>query len=61
VFIDSEQLLKLIETAAELPATLKTILVRGEFSPDVKRHFRGKRWLDCMPSSLLPRHWTSRM
>ena len=39
LFIDSEQLPKLIESAAELPATLKTILVRGEFSPDIKRHF----------------------
>jgi len=39
LYIDSEQLPKLIEIAAELPTTLKTILVRGEFSPEIKRHF----------------------
>ncbi len=39
LLIDSEQLPKLIEIAAELPSTLKTILVRGELSPEIKRHF----------------------
>ena len=39
LYIDSEQLPKLIEIAAGIPRTLKTILVRGEFSPDTKRHF----------------------
>ena len=39
LYIDGEQLTKLIEIAAELPATLKTILVRGDFSPEIKRHF----------------------
>ncbi|HTS39493.1 MAG TPA: AMP-binding protein [Xanthobacteraceae bacterium] len=39
LYIDSEQLPKLIEISAELPATLKTIVVRGEFAPETKRHF----------------------
>ncbi len=39
LFIDSEQLPKLIEIAAGIPKTLKTILVRGEFSADAKQKF----------------------
>jgi benzoate-CoA ligase len=39
LYIDSEQLPKLIEIAPGIPPTLKTILVRGEFSPDIKQHF----------------------
>ena len=32
LFIDAEQLPKLIEVAAELPASLRTVIVRGEFA-----------------------------
>ncbi len=39
LYIDSEQLPKLIEIAPGIPPTLKTILVRGDFSSDIKRHF----------------------
>ncbi len=39
LYIDSEQLPKLIESPTQLPLMLKTILVRGEFSTDIKRHF----------------------
>jgi benzoate-CoA ligase len=39
LYIDSEQLPKLIEIAAGIPSTLKTILVRGELSTDIKRNF----------------------
>src|SRR5688572_15295215 len=37
LFIDAEQVPKLIEVAGELPASLKTIVVRGE-APDLTRH-----------------------
>ena len=39
LFIDSEQVPKLIEIAGELPASLKTIVVRGDVAADVARHF----------------------
>lgn len=39
LYIDSEQLPKLIDIAAKIPPTLKTILVRGEIPADIKRHF----------------------
>lgn len=38
LYVDSEQLPKLVEVASALPPTLKTILVRGDASPDIKRH-----------------------
>jgi benzoate-CoA ligase len=39
LFIDSEQVPKLIEIASELPVTLKTIVVRGEAPADLARQF----------------------
>ena len=39
LFIDGEQLPKLIEISAELPATLKTIVVRGDIPHDLARNF----------------------
>ena len=39
LFIDSEQVPKLIEIAGELPASLKTVVVRGDVAADVARHF----------------------
>ncbi len=44
--IDSEQLPKLTEIAAELPATLKTIVVRGDAPRDLARHFPKQKLLD---------------
>jgi benzoate-CoA ligase family protein len=39
LFIDSEQVCKLIEIAGALPPSLKTIVVRGDVAPDVAGHF----------------------
>ena len=39
LFIDGEQLPKLIEISAELPATLKTIVVRGDVPHDFARNY----------------------
>lgn len=39
LFIDSEQLPKLMETAAGVPSTLKTIVVRGALPPDMTSKF----------------------
>src|SRR4029077_19261654 len=35
LYIDAEQLPKLIEIAADLPLSLKTILVRGDIPPEI--------------------------
>ena len=53
LFIDGEQLPKLIEIASELPSSLKTILVRGAVAPDIAAHFRIRRSSTC--ARLLPR------
>jgi benzoate-CoA ligase len=42
LFIDAEQLPKLIDIASELPASLATILVRGEVPPDAAAKFPGR-------------------
>lgn len=42
LFIDGEQLPKLVEIADELPSSLKTILVRGEISADLAAKFPGQ-------------------
>ena len=39
LFIDGEQVPKLVEVARDIPRSLKTIVVRGEVSPDVAHHF----------------------
>jgi benzoate-CoA ligase len=39
LYIDSEQVSKLVEIADGVPATLKTILVRGEITAELTRHF----------------------
>jgi len=46
LFIDSEQLPKLIEIAGEVPPTLRTILVRGEGPPGLARHFPRQEVVD---------------
>jgi benzoate-CoA ligase family protein len=46
LFIDSEQLPKLITVAADLPATLKTILVRGDFSAQIAQRFSRHRMIN---------------
>ena len=46
LFVDSEQLPKLIEIAAELPATLKTIVVRGEMPRDCAQRFPNRSVVD---------------
>ena len=38
--IDSEQVSKLIEIAGELPSSLKLIVVRGDVTPAIARHFQ---------------------
>jgi len=35
LFIDAEQSDKLVDIAGELPASLRTIIIRGEFAPDI--------------------------
>ena len=40
LFIDSEQVSKLIEIAGDLPSSLKTIVVRGDATPDIASHFK---------------------
>jgi benzoate-CoA ligase len=42
LFIDAEQLPKLVDIAGELPPSLKTILVRGEVSADLAARFHGR-------------------
>jgi benzoate-CoA ligase len=41
LFIDAEQLPKLLDIASELPSSLTTILVRGEMSADLAARFPG--------------------
>ncbi len=43
LFIDAEQLGKLIEAAGELPASLQTVVVRGEFADAVAADLRGRK------------------
>jgi benzoate-CoA ligase len=42
LFIDVEQLSKLLDIAGELPSSLKTILVRGEVSADLAKQLSGR-------------------
>src|SRR6202521_2195340 len=42
LFIDAEQLGKLVEIAGELPASLQIVILRGEQSLDVARTFAGR-------------------
>lgn len=42
LFIDMEQLPKLLDTAGELPSSLTTVLVRGEVSADLADRFPGR-------------------
>ena len=42
LFIDAEQLPKLLDIAGELPSSLTTILVRGEISADLAARFPGR-------------------
>ncbi len=52
LFIDAEQLPKLVEIADDLPVSLQTILVRGEIAADVFAKFPGRQVV-TLQSSLL--------
>ena len=65
LFIDSEQVSKLIEIAGELPSSVKTILVRGDVTPDIAGHFQHQSVVDLHgsfpPAPPKPAHRVSSM
>jgi benzoate-CoA ligase len=46
LFIDGEQVSKLVDVAREIPRSLKTIIVRGEVSFDLAHHFPHQRLIN---------------